>query len=379
MIGHILERQAGSIGGGLTRLDRRLMTGPDIAFSVTHPGGAVHRLHCGMGEERDLIFRFDFDRRVGKAFRDIAFLGFAIAAILAGVVEMAGVASKDCLLIESVAVGLAIFCVDAVQRLLRLPVAIGDHGDKISHIEDLEHAGHGFGGTCVHGFDRCTDHRGRLDRYIGVDAKDRAAIDLFRNIVARFRLAHDRIFVRCFQCRPCGQALLRRGERKLRKGCGPAAPGMGDHAVGGCDFPSRDLPFARCRRDQHFAGGCAGGAHRSLAGGAHRITAAGELQTHGLRQFQDPASDGRFEQGRDLEIGSEKIAGDRIGDILHVRRRLENSHLVPVRVHLVGQHLGERGIDALSHFGVRDDGGDDIVGIDLDPGIEQPLIFPVGQ
>ena len=154
---------------------------------------------------------------------------------------------------------------------------------------------------------------------------------------------------------------------------------MQDHAVGGGNLACRNLPFARCRRDQHFARGGPGGAHRALSGGAHRIAAAGELQAHRLRQFEDAAGNGRLEQGRHLEIGKQKVAADRIGDILHVGRGLENPDLVPVGIHLVRQHLRQRGIDALPHFDMRDHGGDDIVGIDLDPGVEQLLIFPAGQ
>ena len=221
VIGDVLEGETGGIGGGLAGIDRGLVARPDIAFAVAHPGGAVHRLHRRMGQERHLIFGFDPGCRVGEIFRDIAFLGFQIAAFVTGFIEMAGVAGEDRVLVQSIAFGLAIFRVDAVQRLLRLPVAIGDDGDKIPHVEDLQHTGHGFGGACVHRLNGGADHRSGPDRGIfhardfGIDPEQRAAIDLFRNIVARLRLPHDLVLVRRLELGLRRQALLRRGDGKF--------------------------------------------------------------------------------------------------------------------------------------------------------------------
>ena len=60
--------------------------------------------------------------------------------------------------------------------------------------------------------------------------------------------------------------------------------------------------------------------------------------------------------------------------VLLVRRGFLNVDQIPVGVEFVGEHLGERRMNTLAHFRVRNDGGGAVVGTDLHPQVEQRLV-----
>ena len=69
---HFLGRQTGSLRGRALRQRLHLRGRPDIAGIGAHVGGAVHRLHGGVGQERRFVNRFHFLRSAGQTGGRIA-------------------------------------------------------------------------------------------------------------------------------------------------------------------------------------------------------------------------------------------------------------------------------------------------------------------
>jgi len=67
----------------------RLRADPDVTTILAEMDRAVHRLHCGMCQERKLIDRFDPLRRAGERRFSIAFIAGHHAGLLRGLFELA--------------------------------------------------------------------------------------------------------------------------------------------------------------------------------------------------------------------------------------------------------------------------------------------------
>ena len=70
----LLRRQAGHLRGGGLGAAQHLRSDPDIATVLAHMDGAVHRLHGGVGQKRQLVDRLDRVGGVGHGLGDIALL-----------------------------------------------------------------------------------------------------------------------------------------------------------------------------------------------------------------------------------------------------------------------------------------------------------------
>src|ERR1700737_44114 len=57
---HLVQRQACGLCGCRLRPRDDLITDPDLATVLANMNRAIHRLHRGMGQERNLIFSLDF-------------------------------------------------------------------------------------------------------------------------------------------------------------------------------------------------------------------------------------------------------------------------------------------------------------------------------
>ncbi len=130
---------------------------------------------------------------------------------------------------------------------------------------------------------------------------------------------------------------------------------MHDMAVLGRQFRPRHVPVKRGGLEQHGFCGRAGDAHRLLAGHRHRRAAAGDLQAHELRRLEEEAIDGIDEESREVHIAGGITFGERVIGILGSRGSLDHRHAVPVGIHLLGEHHGQRRMRALAHLGMRND------------------------
>src|SRR3989475_10325944 len=79
---HLLERQARHPGGGRLCPGERLRAGPDLAAVPPHVDSAVHRLHGGVGQERDLVHLVDSLGCTGERPGGIALLARHHARLL---------------------------------------------------------------------------------------------------------------------------------------------------------------------------------------------------------------------------------------------------------------------------------------------------------
>ena len=101
------------------------------------------------------------------------------------------------------------------------------------------------------------------------------------------------------------------------------------------------------------------------AGRQHAQHAA-ELARHPMRDIDDGARFLRRERqavDQDVDIAIDAVLG-----------RILDAHLVPARVHLLGDQHGERGLHALPHLGARHGHDHRVVARDLDPAVEAGLV-----
>ena len=94
---------------------------------------------------------------------------------------------------------------------------------------------------------------------------------------------------------------------------------------------------------------------------------------------QEETVDGVDQPGWKIYVASGVTFGKRIVRKLLVRRRFHEFDQVPVSVHFVGKHHGERSVHALTHIGMRDDGRHPVIRCNLDPDIEQCFIIAGDQ
>ena len=148
---------------------------------------------------------------------------------------------------------------------------------------------------------------------------------------------------------------------------------VADRAVFGDQFRNRNLPFIGSGPLQHLPCRGAGHAHAINAGGAYAHAAAGDLQVQGFGDFLESAVHGGHQHFGNLDARDQVALGQRTVGVAVFRRRFHETHLVPVGIQLVRQHLRQCGLRPLTHFGMGDNGGDVIIGVDLHKRVDQNL------
>ena len=242
-----------------------------------------------------------------------------------------------------------------VERLLRLPPAVGDDGypvhqphfehcigPRATHDEGIAHTGHRLHRREIGADHAATKHRRFLvggiehPRQHGVDAEQRPSLEhepavhpareFTDDPIILGILQRDRLQVRRRKRRSSG------GKRPVRQGS--SARSVPHDALTRVALACRYLPRLRRRENEHLSAGGADAAHR-LPVERRRHAAAGEL-----------------------------LAVDRI------QQRLLGAHLRPVRIELLRDQHGQSRLHALTDLGVLGDDGDDAVRRDADEGVE---------
>ena len=139
---------------------------------------------------------------------------------------------------------------------------------------------------------------------------------------------------------------------------------MGHARVGDRAFGRADAELRGGGPQQHLARRGAGDAHAVVSGAAHRHRSAGDLQSKPAREAVGAVVETALEWTRHVVDERAHDVGVRIRI---ERRRFLHAHEVPVGVHLLRGHHGERGLRALTHLAVRDEDRDDVVGRHQDP------------
>ena len=120
---------------------------------------------------------------------------------------------------------------------------------------------------------------------------------------------------------------------------------------------------------RHRAGdahGMPGIAHAGRPAGRQHAQNAAELARHPMRDVDDGALFLRRERqavDQDVDIAIDAVLG-----------RVFDAHLVPARVHLLGDQHGKRGLHALAHLGARHGDHHAIVARDLHPAAEAGFV-----
>ena len=187
------ERQARGLRQGGQRGLRVLGRHPHLGLVGRDPGGAVHRLHGRVGEERRAVDRLDLScgalDRLGRV------------AVLTGAV---GDRRRQALLEVLRDRRARLRCAGAllpdnrqrVERPLGPPPGIGDDRDRrVVDLDDAAYPGHRRNLRLVVAHERAAEHRARLDRGVqharqrDVDRVDQAAVQLGRRVQPLQRLA----------------------------------------------------------------------------------------------------------------------------------------------------------------------------------------------
>ena len=279
----LLQRQAGHLRRRRLGAAQNLRAEPDVAAIRAHMHRAVHRLHGGMRQQRQLIDRLERAGGARHGLGDIAILHGDHAGPLQRLLMQRGQIGAG-----EIGVGARVpGDVERRQALLRRPHVIGDHRHRIVEAHHLAHALDGLRLAVVEARELAAEHRaGRHRRDLharkpDVDAELRLAVDLVGSVEALGGLADQLECARILERHVVGHRQLRGrlGERPI----GELAPGRRmDHlALLGAAGERIDVPGLGCGRHQHAAGGRAGAAQR-LPEGAHRGRAAGRLEAQKL-------------------------------------------------------------------------------------------------
>ena len=264
------------------------------------------------------------------------------------------------------------------KRLSCAPVAVGDDGDGFLQADDALDARHRLGGRRVYGDQlgakdgRDVDGRIQHPRNREVDSVDGAAVDLLANVEPLSGRASDGVGVRILQRRVRRNGKMCGGRRQLAEA--GASPGrvVENARAAGLALGRVDAEARGRGRDQHFLGGGPSDRHPEDTGRANRRGASGRLNAVPSR---DPV-------GAVVECAAEqrghRPARERADDVgVRVRAqrgRFLHPNEIPVGLHLLGSHHGQRGPGTLTHFAVRHEDGHEIVRGDGDPGVELPRL-----
>ncbi len=233
------------------------------------------------------------------------------------------------------------------ERLVRLPVAVGDDGDtRAVDRDDLAHAGHLLDLGRIEALELAAlhravaDRRGQHARQLQVHAVDELARQLVGRVEALHALAGDLPVLDVLELH-----FLRRFEQGRLGGDGAVGEaasrrGVADDAVGSLAFAGRHVPALGGCGDQHLACGRTAFAHIVVRFADAAAAAGREVAPHAVAR---DVLARRGELGRDLR---------------------------PVAFQFLGEELGEARHRALAHLRARDADDDAVVRVNDDPGID---------
>ncbi|MCY1521118.1 hypothetical protein D9M68_559170 [compost metagenome] len=342
---HRLLRQPGELRRQGLGPRRHLDAEPEVAAVLAHMGGAVDRLHAGVGEKRHLVGHLDLLRRLAHGFLHIAFGAGLDAFALGGLRDV----------LQQLRAGhlgvLALVPLDLQggQALARSAGVVGDHRHRIIRTHHLVHALHRHGRRVVHFGQGAADHRadgqcGDLHPFrAGVDAEHRRATDLVRRVGAPGRGADQLELGRVLQlhlsrCRQLGGGVHQFAITQL-------APTFRMHhgAVFGLAALHRHRPLLRRRRHQQDARSGASLA-QGFPVGRHRGGTAGDLE-----------------------------AQHRVGVAFVVGRGVLDHHLVEAHFQFFRDQRRHGGVGRLPHFHRLDDEEHLARAVDADIGVGAEL------
>ena len=335
-----------------------LLAVPDLAACLFTIGvelhHAVHRLHAGVREVRELVGGLERPRRVLERALDVAVLA-RHGALGDGELLVLG---HDFGRAQAKGARFVPLGAERVAALLRAPVVPGEHCDAVrrrrGERDDIDHALDGF---CLGGVEALElraealgmqHHGGEHARQLHVLREHRAAVRLGARVGARRGLADVGELLRVLE-RNFGRHRLACGIGRKLAERQPAFL-MLNHTFRNGDLRGRHAPFLRSRGDQH---GARGGARlpQLLVGIGERGAAAGAL----------------------------RLAPEQVVVAARVGGRALDPDLRPVGVELLGDQRRQPGVGALPHLEVLHDHGDGVVGADPDKCVGRESILRLGK
>ena len=171
----------------------RLIADPDLAAVLADMDRAVHRLHCRVREERNLVGRVDLGGGARHGLVDIADVLRDRPRIERRLLEL----GRDVVRAELGVRTVVPFDLERREPFLRRPHMIGHDRDGVVEPHDLAHALDGLGGRIIDALHAAAEHgrlRERRDlhaRRPNVDAKNGRAVDLRRRVQTLGRRADE--------------------------------------------------------------------------------------------------------------------------------------------------------------------------------------------
>ena len=309
----------------------------DVEDAVLEARHAVHRLHLHVGDVVRHVRGLVPLRGRAHGGLDVSHL---VPALQRGVVLGLAELGEDRLRRDRGVRARVPGDLERVARLHRGLVARRHHGDEVGQRDGRHVALHALGRAVVNGGARGALARRRIGDlgvdHVGqerVDAELGLAGDLLGDVQARRPLADHAVVGRLLE-RDLLEVVLAEGLRDghalddLAVAERAAGGEMAHDAALGHALGGRDVPRRGGRVHQRQAGGGAGARER-VEGPVHRPAAAGEHQA-----------------------------------VLLVGRRIVDADVLPVRLQLLGDDLGQRRAHALPHLGLGDVHGHETVGGD---------------
>ena len=263
-----------------------------------------------------------------------------------------------------------------------VPVRVGNDGDGLIEAHDAFHARHRLGRGGVDGRELAAVDRRDLDggvehaRQGEIDAIDRAAVDLRGDVQTRPGSAPDGVRVGTLQRRTRRDGNRGGCRRKLSEACALPRSLMDDTRSDCLALRHPDAEACRSGGEQHVPGSGARHGHAVLPGAANGRGAASHLGAEPARQAIRSVVHAPHERcGNVADEGSQHV---RVGVGIE-GRCLPDPHQIPVSVHFLGGHHGQRRLRPLAHLAVGDQNGDEIIRRDRDPGGELTLFGGIGR
>ena len=324
---NLIVRHAGSDGGGHKRGRGALRRRPNLDPLGRDMRRTGLRLHGGVGQVRDGVFRLDAARGACECAGDIAVRSADLGIIR---VERGAHAFKDLGRGKTRIAAIVPDDRQRLQRTLRAPPGIGHNRNRIGHAHHATHAFHRSNNALVDrlqlaAVNRALSNRGvQHPRQPHVDGVDRLRGDFGEDVEPPARCARKRPLAGLFQLDVLRRRNLRRIFSDGPEGQFAAARPMRDRAGASQAFRRRHIPTRRGGRDQHLARGGAGLPQIKLRG---RDRAAGAGRHVAPNFMAVKIFEGGDELGTDVR---------------------------PITFEFFRDQHGEPGLRALPHFGVRD-------------------------
>src|SRR5207302_4145309 len=156
---HLLRRNAADLGPDALGPRLKLRRGPDIDAVRAHVGGAVHRLHGGVREERQLVHRVYSVRRELQRGLGVAVVARHGARLLGALGEELGDARARDLRVRA----LVPRHVQRVASLLGRPVPVRYDRYTARDLHYVAHAGHSLRLGRIEALDLPAEHRAARD------------------------------------------------------------------------------------------------------------------------------------------------------------------------------------------------------------------------